>query len=257
MGGLLKFSRIIDEINAQFGVVANWLVLLACLISAANAAVRYGINGMLAVAADVPLLHGLASGIGWYGNNANAFLELQWYMFAGMVLLGGPYTLKMNEHVRVDLFYGMASDRAHEGEEGNSEQEIVRDDAEQLVSEVAEKVGLDKPEFDADKSEEQAGRRQRECRRIADQHEPDHPREHQGGHVVADEVHCSGFSYLNSASIRSSSAAMRFMISETPWSAIRPKPTGRISFTGQRSNPPALFDCSPSRYDSRNHGQVK
>ena len=112
MGGLLKFSRIIDEINAQFGVVANWLVLLACLISAANAAVRYGINGMLAVAADVPLLHGLASGIGWYGNNANAFLELQWYMFAGMVLLGGPYTLKMNEHVRVDFFYGMASDRA-------------------------------------------------------------------------------------------------------------------------------------------------
>jgi TRAP-type mannitol/chloroaromatic compound transport system permease small subunit len=32
-------------------------------------------------------------------------------MFAGMVLLGGPYTLKMNEHVRVDLFYGMASER--------------------------------------------------------------------------------------------------------------------------------------------------
>ncbi len=112
MGGLLKFSRIIDDINAQFGVVANWLVLLACVISAANAAVRYGINGILAVAADVPLLHGLASGIGWYGNNANAFLELQWYMFTGMVLLGGPYTLKMNEHVRVDLFYGMASDRA-------------------------------------------------------------------------------------------------------------------------------------------------
>jgi len=110
--GLLKFSRIVDEINAQFAVVANWLVLLSCLISAGNAAVRYGINGMLFLAADVPLLHGLASGISWYGNNANAFLELQWYMFTGMVLLGGPYTLKMNEHVRVDLFYGMASERA-------------------------------------------------------------------------------------------------------------------------------------------------
>jgi TRAP-type mannitol/chloroaromatic compound transport system permease small subunit len=109
--GLLKFSRAIDDINAKFGVVANWLVLFACVISAGNAAVRYGINGFLALAADFPLLHGLASGIGWYGNNANAFLELQWYMFAGMVLLGGPYTLKMNEHVRVDLFYGMASDR--------------------------------------------------------------------------------------------------------------------------------------------------
>ena len=33
-------------------------------------------------------------------------------MFAGMVLLGAPYTLKLNEHVRVDLFYGMMSERA-------------------------------------------------------------------------------------------------------------------------------------------------
>jgi TRAP-type mannitol/chloroaromatic compound transport system permease small subunit len=111
LGALLKFSRAIDEINAQFGVVANWLVLLACLVSAGNAAVRYGINGMLVLAGDFSWLHGLASGIGWYGNNANAFLELQWYMFAGMVLLGGPYTLKVNEHVRVDLVYGMVSER--------------------------------------------------------------------------------------------------------------------------------------------------
>lgn len=111
MGGLLKLSRAIDAVNAWFGVVANWLVLLACLLSAGNAAVRYGIDGMLDLAADVPWLHGLASGISWYGNNANSFLELQWYMFAGIVLLGGPYTLKMNEHVRVDLLYGMASER--------------------------------------------------------------------------------------------------------------------------------------------------
>jgi TRAP-type mannitol/chloroaromatic compound transport system permease small subunit len=112
VGGLLKFSRGIDWVNAQFGVIANWLVLLACFVSAGNAAVRYGINGILALAEEFPMLHGLASGIGWYGNNANAFLELQWYMFTGMVLLGGPYTLKVNEHVRVDLFYGMVSDRA-------------------------------------------------------------------------------------------------------------------------------------------------
>jgi len=77
LGGLLRFSRIVDEINAWFSVIANWLVLLSCLISAANAAVRYGIDGILALAADVPLLHGLTSGISWYGNNANAFLELQ------------------------------------------------------------------------------------------------------------------------------------------------------------------------------------
>lgn len=74
---------------AQFGVIANWLVLLACLISAGNAASRY-----------------------LFSASSNAWLEIQWYMFAGMVLLGAPYTLQVNEHVRVDLIYGMVSERA-------------------------------------------------------------------------------------------------------------------------------------------------
>ena len=43
--------------------------------------------------------------------SSNAWLEVQWYMFAAMVLLGAPYTLKLNEHVRVDLIYGMVSER--------------------------------------------------------------------------------------------------------------------------------------------------
>jgi len=88
VAGLLKISRAIDWVNERFGVVANWLVLLSCLISAGNAASRYV-----------------------FSESSNGWLEVQWYMFAGMVLLGGPYTLKMNEHVRVDLFYGMVSDR--------------------------------------------------------------------------------------------------------------------------------------------------
>ncbi len=85
---LLKFSRVVDWLNAQFGTIANWLVLLACLISAGNAASRYA-----------------------FSESSNAWLEIQWYLFTGMVLLGGPYTLKLNEHVRVDLFYGMVSER--------------------------------------------------------------------------------------------------------------------------------------------------
>lgn len=89
MRELLKLSRAIDWLNGQFGVVANWLVLLSCLISAGNAGSRYLFN-----------------------ESSNGWLEIQWYMFAGMVLLGGPYTLKMNEHVRVDLVYGMVSERA-------------------------------------------------------------------------------------------------------------------------------------------------
>jgi TRAP-type mannitol/chloroaromatic compound transport system permease small subunit len=70
--GLLRLSRAIDYVNDQFGVVANWLVLLACLISAGNAASRY-----------------------LFSASSNAWLEVQWYMFAGMVLLGGPYTLRI------------------------------------------------------------------------------------------------------------------------------------------------------------------
>ena len=85
---LLAVSRAIDWLNTQFAFVANWMVLLACLISAGNAGSRY-----------------------LFSESNNAWLEIQWYMFAAMVLLGAPYTLKVNEHVRVDLFYSMVSER--------------------------------------------------------------------------------------------------------------------------------------------------
>ena len=88
MQGLLKLSRAIDYVNDRFGEVANWLVLFACLISAGNAASRY-----------------------LFSASSNAWLEIQWYLFAGMVLFGGPYTLKVNEHVRVDLFFSAVSER--------------------------------------------------------------------------------------------------------------------------------------------------
>ena len=86
---LLPLSRAIDKLGEWLGVIASWLVLLACLVSAINATVRYLIS-----------------------YSSNAWLELQWYMFAGMVLLGAAYTLKVNEHVRVDLIYGTISNRA-------------------------------------------------------------------------------------------------------------------------------------------------
>jgi TRAP-type mannitol/chloroaromatic compound transport system permease small subunit len=111
LNAFLKLSRIIDRINDQFGTIANFLVLFACLVSAANAAVRYGLNGLLYLSHNVAFFSALQPGLTWYGNNANALLEAQWYMFAGIVLLGAPFTLKLNEHVRVDLLYGMASPR--------------------------------------------------------------------------------------------------------------------------------------------------
>jgi TRAP-type mannitol/chloroaromatic compound transport system permease small subunit len=88
MGGALKLSHAIDKLSTVAGYVASWLVLLACLISAGNAASRY--------------LFSLSS---------NAWLEIQWQMFSGTFLLGAAQVFKLNEHVRVDLLYGARSER--------------------------------------------------------------------------------------------------------------------------------------------------
>ncbi|MEZ5786332.1 MAG: TRAP transporter small permease subunit [Xanthobacteraceae bacterium] len=112
MDALLKLSRGIDRVNEEFGTIATFLVLFACLVSATNAAIRYGLDGLLWLSHAAPALGFIQYGLTWYGNNANAFLEAQWYMFTGIVLLGGPFTLKVNEHVRVDLLYSFASPRA-------------------------------------------------------------------------------------------------------------------------------------------------
>ena len=88
MIALLKFSSLIDKLNEKIGWIANWLVLIACVISAGNAMMRYS-----------------------FSLSSNAWLEIQWYLFGGMVMLGASYTLKMNEHVRVDLFYSRYSER--------------------------------------------------------------------------------------------------------------------------------------------------
>jgi len=89
MNALLTLSRLIDALNEKVGLVANWLVLLACFISAGNALMRYG-----------------------FSLSSNAWLEIQWYLFAGMVMLGASYTLQVNGHVRVDVFYSRYSERA-------------------------------------------------------------------------------------------------------------------------------------------------
>jgi TRAP-type mannitol/chloroaromatic compound transport system permease small subunit len=86
--GLLRVSQAIDWVNDRFGQIATWLVLFATLISAGNATSRY-----------------------LFSASSNAWLEIQWYMFAAMVMLGAPYVLKINEHVRVDLLYSMLPER--------------------------------------------------------------------------------------------------------------------------------------------------
>ncbi|WP_298610482.1 TRAP transporter small permease subunit [uncultured Thiothrix sp.] len=88
MSVLMQFSRAIDTMNGLFGRIANVLILLACLVSATNALLRYG-----------------------FDLSDNWPLELQWYLFGGAVMLGAAYTLRENGHVRVDLLYGNVSDR--------------------------------------------------------------------------------------------------------------------------------------------------
>src|SRR5215468_5649736 len=82
MRTLLGISEAIDWLNARIGAVANILVLLSCLVSAGNAMFRYA-----------------------FSLSSNGFLEIQWYMFAVIVMFGTSYTLRRNEHVRVDLLY--------------------------------------------------------------------------------------------------------------------------------------------------------
>jgi TRAP-type mannitol/chloroaromatic compound transport system permease small subunit len=88
LGAALGFTRAIDWVNARFGTLANWCILISCLISAGNAMVRYGI-----------------------GTSSNAWLEIQWYLFSAAFLLGASYTLKVNEHVRVDIAYAVIGER--------------------------------------------------------------------------------------------------------------------------------------------------
>jgi TRAP-type mannitol/chloroaromatic compound transport system permease small subunit len=88
MRPLLAVSSAIDLLNEKIGYVCNFLVLAACVVSAGNAMIRYA-----------------------FSYSSNGWLELQWYMFAIMVMFGASYTFKRNEHVRVEIFYLFLSER--------------------------------------------------------------------------------------------------------------------------------------------------
>ncbi|MEO8686428.1 MAG: TRAP transporter small permease subunit, partial [Devosia sp.] len=107
----LRITRIIDEISRLFGLIAIVLVFTSAMVSAFNALFRYSTGAMLWFERSY------GGGVfGWllglYSRNSNALGESVWYMFAGMVMLGGAWAFKMNEHVRVDLIYGAISERA-------------------------------------------------------------------------------------------------------------------------------------------------
>lgn len=88
MNGLLKLAKLIDGLTELVGKSIIWLVLAVTLIAAGNAIMRFTAN-----------------------YSSNAFLEIQWYLFSAIFLLGAGYTLMRNEHVRIDLVAGRFSRR--------------------------------------------------------------------------------------------------------------------------------------------------
>jgi TRAP-type mannitol/chloroaromatic compound transport system permease small subunit len=88
MKRLLVVSRAIDAINERVGRTVLWLVLCMALVSAGNAVSRYALN-----------------------LSSNAWLELQWYLFAAVFLLCAGYTLLHNEHIRIDVVSSRLSRR--------------------------------------------------------------------------------------------------------------------------------------------------
>ncbi|WP_247894305.1 TRAP transporter small permease subunit [Azospirillum sp. B510] len=86
--GPLKVSALIDAVNEGIGKLAYWLVLVAVVVSSVNAVIRYAFN-----------------------ISSNAWLELQWYLFAAVFLLCAGYTFLRNEHIRIDIILGRFSKR--------------------------------------------------------------------------------------------------------------------------------------------------
>jgi TRAP-type mannitol/chloroaromatic compound transport system permease small subunit len=88
MNLFLKLSAAIDGLNRFIGRHAIWLILISVFISAINAVVRKA-----------------------FSMSSNAYLEIQWYLFAGTFLLMAAYTLLNGEHVKIDVVYGRWSKR--------------------------------------------------------------------------------------------------------------------------------------------------
>ena len=89
MQALLALSRAIDRLNAFVGKYSIWLIFAATFISAANAIVRKA-----------------------FDTSSNAFLEVQWYLFAWSFLIAAGYTLLHREHVRIDVINSRLSKKA-------------------------------------------------------------------------------------------------------------------------------------------------
>ncbi|HEY8382685.1 MAG TPA: TRAP transporter small permease subunit [Microvirga sp.] len=91
MSGLLGLSRLIDFLNERIGKITAWAIVIAVLVSAINAIIRKV-----------------------FGASSNAWLELQWYLFGAVFMLCASWTLKANEHIRIDIVSSRLSKRGRD-----------------------------------------------------------------------------------------------------------------------------------------------
>jgi TRAP-type mannitol/chloroaromatic compound transport system permease small subunit len=91
VAALLQLSRTIDWINERVGKTAAWAIVIAILVSAINAIIRR-----------------------IFGVSSNAWLELQWYLFGATFMLCAAWTLKVNEHIRIDIISNRLSKRGRD-----------------------------------------------------------------------------------------------------------------------------------------------
>ncbi len=91
MTALLRLSRVIDSFNERIGKVAAWAIVVAILVSAINAIIRR-----------------------IFGVSSNAWLELQWYLFGAVFMLCAAWTLRVNEHIRIDIISSRLSKRGRD-----------------------------------------------------------------------------------------------------------------------------------------------
>jgi TRAP-type mannitol/chloroaromatic compound transport system permease small subunit len=89
--GSVAIARAIDALTERVGKIAAWAILLAVIVSAVNAIIRKT-----------------------FGVSSNAWLELQWYLFGAVFMLCTSWTLKANEHIRIDILSNKLSKRARD-----------------------------------------------------------------------------------------------------------------------------------------------
>lgn len=102
MNGLLKISSGIDWFTTKIGQIMWWLTLAMVLIGVENVIARYAYDQISAIFGDA-VARALSN---------TTYLELQWYLYSLVFLLGASYVFKSNSHVRVDIIYSRLKPRA-------------------------------------------------------------------------------------------------------------------------------------------------